>query len=327
MAVYLYESNHRKIPKWLAELLDKNEPIKLDSEYINDYYNITDATEDNINNWKGDALFLELKSDMDDWCQSIAAKIRQIPGVASAKVKGSESVGMSTYINVNFVRPTEDDKEVQKHIKDDPKFLTHYFSGFGKDGGYEGEYRLKFRVSNHKPKYTDANVLVNILNHNYNWIESKIVEMCKKRVTQLDSYWKNYLSTGVISPKQIKRNKARKDDEDVIIIELLKQKNKSKSLLSIEETFGKDRIYSMLDDNVIDYLNVINVDLEDIAYEIEHHFNLGTYDYVTLLQVAAKCLNQYIIEYTFEESFDYSLLFQDMEEELSEINQKHKLLV
>lgn len=327
MAVYLYESNHRKIPRWLAELLDKNEPIKLDSEYVNDYYNITDATEANINNWKNDDVFHQLKDDMEHWCDTIANKVKSLPGVEDARVKVSTSTGMSTYINVNFTRPSKEDTEVQERLEEDPKFLTHYFSGFGKDGGYEGEYRLKFRVSNHKPKYTDANVLVNILNHNYNWIESKIVEMCKKRVTQLNSYWKNYLDTGTISPKQIKRNKARKDDEDVIIIELLKQKYKSKSLLSIKETFGKDRIYSMLDDNIIEYLNAVNVNLEDIVYEIEHHFNLGTYDYVTLLQVAAKCLNQYIIEYTFDDSFDYSLLFEDMKEELSEINQKHKLLV
>mgnify|MGYP000883080921 CR=1 FL=1 len=314
MAVYLYNSmkrNSSNIPKWLVELLKKDEPIKLDSEYVNDYYNITDATEDNINNWKGSKVFSELKKDMEDWCTAISHKIEQLPGVENCRIKGSDSAGMSTYINVNFKRPSDKDADVRSRLKDDPKFLTHYFSGFGKGGGYEGEYRLKFRVSNHKPKFTDANVYVNILNHNYSWIESKILELCKKRITQLDSYWKDYLRTGQISPKQQKRNASRKDG-DVIVLEVLNPKH----IYIIKESFGTDRLDIMLDDNTLKYLDASHTDLEDVLSEVESYFS--NVEYIKLLNVMAKCLNKFVIEYTFEDDyFNTELLIDDMKKELT----------
>ena len=199
---------------YLLELLSKSKPIKLDSEYLNAYYNRNDITEDEVWQYKDDEVFKEIKRDMTEWANEIRDILKGIPGVEDVQVVGSNQAGMSTYINVNFKRPDKTNKVVASKLKEDPKFLNHYFSGFGQDGGYDGEYRLKFRISNHPEKHiSNTNVFMNITGHKFDWIRDNIVNLCTKRVNMLQNYWRDYCNTGKISPKQIERNKRRKNQE------------------------------------------------------------------------------------------------------------------
>ena len=306
---------------YLLEILNKNEPIKLDSDYLNDYYERDDIKEDDVWQYKDDKAIKELKADMYEWVEEIQKAVLNIPGVESAKISDSTQAGMSTYLNVSFEKPNENDPIAKEKLKDDKKFITHYLSGFGNNGGgYGGEYRLKFRISNHDAKHiSNTNVFMNILGHNFNWIKDTIVDLCKKRVLQLQSYWKDYCRTGEISPKQIKRNQKRKDGEFLRLEYLKKGFINEKYTHLLKETFGGDRIKSMLNNITLKYLENVGVDIEDIVYNVESHFQKAKIDYIALLYILVNCLNQFIIEYTFDEGFDYDLLYSDMQQEIDKI--------
>ena len=303
---------------YLLELLNKNEPIKLDSEYLNDYYNRNDIKEEDVWQYKNDAVFKELKDDMSNWVNEIKTAVKDIPGVSKVNIVGSNQAGLSTYLNVNFKRPDEKDPVAKERLKDDPKFLNHYFSGFGQDGGYDGEYRLKFRISNHPEKHiSNTNVFMNAVGHNYDWIKDNIISLCEKRVKQLQNYWNDYCRTGIISPKQIKRNQNRKNQIFLHLEYLNKGYIEDKYLSLLKETFGGDRLAYMLDENTLNYLDTADVDVEDIIYEVEAAPEFKRYDYIRLLNAVAHCLNNFAIEYTFDGGFDYELFLKDVADNIS----------
>lgn len=306
--------------KVLNEILDKNTKIKLDSEYVNDYLGKDEATEDNIKNFKNVAVFKELEDDMESFCNDIAKEISKIPDVEDVKIKKSKSLGMSTYIIVTFEKPSPNDKSLKPYINKDSKFINHYLSGFG-NGGYGGEYRLKFRLSNHDVvKATDADVEINVTNKIYNEFKDEVVKMCKKRMQQLDNYFDDFKRTGKISPKQIARNKERNERRNAYnkiyheIINVLINK------LPLTESFGGERLQAVIEteaENILDYLNICNVKLEDIVSAVESEFRDCKVSYVQLIRATAECLVENILDYTFEDSFDYNLLFDDIRKELN----------
>ncbi len=306
--------------KVLNEILDKNTKIKLDSEYVNDYLGKDEATEDNIKNFKNVAVFKELEDDMESFCNDIAKEISKIPDVEDIKIKKSKSLGMSTYIIVTFEKPSPNDKSLKPFIDKDSKFINHYLSGFG-NGGYGGEYRLKFRLSNHDVvKATDADVEINVTNKIYNEFKDEVVKMCKKRIQQLDNYFDDFKRTGKISPKQIARNKERNERRNAYnkiyheIINVLINK------LPLTESFGGERLQAVIEteaENILDYLNICNVKLEDIVSAVESEFRDCKVSYVQLIRATAECLVENILDYTFEDSFDYNLLFDDIRKELN----------
>lgn len=306
--------------KVLNEILDKNTKIKLDSEYVNDYLGKDEATEDNIKNFKNVAVFKELEDDMESFCNDIAKEISKIPDVEDVKIKKSKSLGMSTYIIVTFEKPSPNDKSLKPYIDKDSKFINHYLSGFG-NGGYGGEYRLKFRLSNHDVvKATDADVEINVTNKIYNEFKDEVVKMCKKRIQQLDNYFDDFKRTGKISPKQIARNKERNERRNAYnkiyheIINVLINK------LPLTESFGGERLQAVIEteaENILDYLNICNVKLEDIVSAVESKFRDCKVSYVQLIRATAECLVENILDYTFEDSFDYNLLFDDIRKELN----------
>ena len=303
---------------YLLEILNKNEPIKLDSEYLNNYYNRDDIKEEDVWQYKDDKVFKELKDDMSNWANEIKTAVEAIPGVSKVSIVGSNQAGLSTYLNVNFKRPDEKDPVAKERLKDDAKFLNHYFSGFGQDGGYDGEYRLKFRISNHPEKHiSNTNVFMNAVGHNFDWIKNNIVSLCEKRAQQLQNYWKDYCRTGIISPKQIRRNQERKNQLFLHLEYLNKGYIDNKYISLLKETFGKDRLMYMLDPNTIEYLDNADIDLEDIIYEVETEERFKRYDYIKLINAVAHCLNSYIIEYTFDNGFDYDLFVQDVQDTLT----------
>lgn len=317
---YLEEDYDIDIFQYLIEILNKNEPIKLDSDYLNDYFNRNDITEKDVWQYKNTDFMDDLKADMYDWVNVIKSKVEKIPGVDYVDIIGSNQAGLSTYLKVMFKRPDENDPIAKEKLKDDPKFLTHYFSGFGQDGGYDGEYRLKFRISNHpEHRGADTNVFMNILGHDYNWIKQQIIGLCNKRADQLAHYWQDYCRTGKISPKQIKRNNDRREGKDIRLEYLKNGYISDRHIKFLKETFGGDRLYTMLDTNVLNYLKDVNVDIEDIVADIEAYFQSVRIDYMALLYILTQCLNRYVIEYTFDDGFDYDLLHQDMKKEISKL--------
>ena len=306
------------LTEMLIELLDKNVPIKKDSEYVNDYLGKDEATEDNIKNYKTVPVFTDLENDMYDFCTAICKEIEKIPGVEEARAKKSQSLGMSTYITVNFIQPKKTDKDVIEASKNDHRFLGHYLSGFGKDGGYNGEYRLKFRLSNHDVKRaTDADIILDVTGKTYEKFKDEVINLCKKRVQQLSNYFNDFKKTGKISPKQIKRNEERKARRDVYneILNVI-YRGLSKSL---KESFGGERLQSILEveaQNVLEYLKFTNTKIEDIISAVESEFAQTKIAYSRLVRIVAECLVDNVIEYTFDDEFDYELLFDDIEQRI-----------
>ena len=199
------------LSSFLIELLTKTDKIKKDSEYVNDYLGTDEATEDTIKNYKKVPVFTELEQDMKQFCDDICKEIETIPGVESATCKSSRSLGMSTYITVHFVKPTNNDRDIQPYLKQDRKFINHYLGGFGDGNGYEGEYKLKFRLSNHAVvRATDADFEIDVTDRVYNDFKDEVIKICKKRVQQLQSYIADFKRTGKISPKQVQRNIERR---------------------------------------------------------------------------------------------------------------------
>ena len=99
----------------------------------------------------------------------------------------------------------------------------------------------------------------------------------------------------------------------------LLQYMKSYIAKSLEESFGSDRLQAVLEieaQNVLDYLKFTNTKIEDIISAVESKFRDYKVNYVQLIKATAECLVDNIIDYTFEDSFDYDMLFNDIREEL-----------
>lgn len=91
---------------------------------------------------------------------------------------------------------------------------------------------------------------------------------------------------------------------------------------SLKESFGGDRLQATLEneaDNVLKYLEVCDVKLEDIVNAVEVWFRDKPIYYAQLLAICADCLVDNIIEYTFNGVFDYDLLFDDMLKEIEKL--------
>lgn len=333
VAVYFYDENRSRhsyitedfdydLTGLLIEILTKDEPIKDDADYID-----SDETINSSNIWKyqSDPVFVELKSDMSDFCDEIKREILKIDGVDSVTITPSKSVGFSTYITVNFTKPPKDSK-----------LNSDYINGYG------GEYKLKFRLSNHQvSKATDADVLIDLLGKKFDQFKTEVLNIVTQRVQQLSNYYRDFKNTKKVSASQKQRNKERKARQQSYNTNVVAKKNKyngnkgynnyswrQKESFSVFESFGRDRLYSMLDTGTVEYLDTAHTNLEEIVSMIEEHFGFKDYDYVTLLRTTADCLNSYIIEYTFEEGiFNYDLLFADMQEQLDNSYSKNKLLV
>lgn len=330
---YLKEDFDTDLTPLLIEILTKNKSIKLDSEYINDYYGDNRANEDNIWKFGKDSVIKNLKDDMADFCTDICDKIKQIEGVESAVIKRSQSVGMSTYITVKFIKPTKDDPKIAPYIANDPKFLSHYLSGFGQGGGYEGEYKLKFRISNHEVVHaTDADIEVDVLNKKFKQFEKEVVDMVNKRKRQLDSYLNDYIRTEKISPKQLKRNQERKARKAAYNEILGVNKYNRKSLTeSYKESFGSDRLDTMLYSDTKDYLRLANISVDNVLDIAETYVKVGSIEYTTFLNIVADCLNKYVIDYTYDDSFDSVAFVADLRKAVNgnklNINHSNKQLV
>lgn len=308
---YISEQYDYDFTAYLIELLDKNTPIKLDSEYVNDYNGNDEATEANITKYADCPVFKELENDMFDFANEICAEIKKLPYIYDARVKSSKSVGCSTYITVNFKKPDRNDPKYAEIYKNDPKFFTHYDQGFGTGGGYGSEYKLKFRISNHDVKRaSDAGVEVNVLGKTFDEFKDYILDVVEKHQEKLTSYLATFIQTGKISNKQLARNKVKKDREAKYNKAYHRRESLNKMI--IDESFGTQRLRTLLNPETLDYINMTHTNLETVLELAEEDKELKSLTYIDLLKLVAGCLNAYIIEYTFDETFNEAVFLDDL---------------
>lgn len=312
---YINSNYDYDLTRLFLEILAKNKPIKLDSEYINDANDFDNATEDNIKQYANDPTFKELKSDMYDFATDICKDIKKLPEVEDATVKSSQSVGLSTYITVKFKLPTKDNPIVRKGLETDKKFIGHYKSGFGDGHGYEGEYTLKFRLSNHAVKRaTDADKDINITGKTYDRFRDEILNVCKRHAQKLDNYLKNFANTGKIPDKQKQRNLDRRERDRLYnnnIKELLTYLCKSYVL---KESYGTEVLDTRLDIDTQSLFNRYHINKEDIIDAVQVYFREVPMVFADLIRIAAACINANANSYILgNNDFNLQEFLNDME--------------
>lgn len=296
-----YEYYDIDITHMLFELLNKNEPIKLDSDYLDD----DDVDETNIWKYSKDPTLIELKSDMQKFCEDICKEINKIQGVDSATITTSQSVGMSTYITIHFTKPPKDSKLNVDYLN-----------------GYSGEYTLKLRLSNHKvSKATDADILIDLLGKKFNQFEKEVLDIVKQRVEQLNNYYRDFKRTKKISSSQKQRNKERKQRKQEYK-NVVSQKNKYKKSNKTEslELFNlsddtdidyiTDQITDLLYDETLNYLRSANIEVIDILRLVFDYLDLDDY----LVELTVKCLNKYVLDYSAFDTFDVTAFLNDLDD-------------
>lgn len=297
------------------ELLSKEVPIKLDSEYINDANDFDNATEKNIKKYADDPTFKELKSDMYDFAVEICKKLNKLPYVDNTSITRSDSVGLSTYITVKFKEPTKDNPIVQLGMRKDPKFLGHFLSGFGDGEGYNGEYKLKFRLSNHDVKgATDAGVEINILGKVFNKFEAEVLNKCERHYKKLEQYLENFLKTMKIPAAQKQRNKERRERE-------ARYNHKTRELLQVirkshvlKESYGTEALYTQLDTDTQELMDKYHINKEDIIDAVQIYFREIPMVFADLIRIAAACINANINSYILgDANFNLQEFLNDME--------------
>lgn len=302
------------------QILDRDTVIKKDSEYVNDYLGIEDATEDNVTSYGNLPIYNTLKADLkkmaEETCEKIKNNFRD--KIEYTKVVSSDKTGISTYVTVKFRFPERTDSDVREHLVNNSKFLDWYKSGKnGINNGMGGEYKLDFRISTHNLDDTPYNVSINANPKTYEDIEKIIFKYVRERYAYIKKAWNEYKKTGELPEGQLQRNQDRKAAENA-------NKPQWKELFkhiklcvakSLKESFGGTRLKSIVEleaENVLQYLDMSNIKLEDIVNAIEVEFADEPIIYSKLLAICAECLVENVIEYTFDGGFDYQLLFDDI---------------
>ena len=301
-----------------------NKPIEQDHVYLNRILNRDDIKENDVKNYDG-ALFVDYKDDMETMANKICKSLESIKGVESAFVTRSDKPGISTYITIKFKHPTideanatEEEKEKAKEeAQNDSQFYTHFGSGFGQNNGLDAEFKLKIRLSSHESVWTDAYIDINIVDKVYKYFKKRVIARVKERINYINTAWSNYIKYRKLPKKQTERNRERTNAKNAgvpVIRELLKHM-KLYIGKSLKESFGGTRLKSMVEleaENVLQYLDMSNIKLEDIVSAVEVEFSDEPIIYAKLLAICAECLVENVIEYTFDGGFDYELLFDDM---------------
>ena len=330
--LYINEAKHYDYEILLTEAelkkLAFNKPIEQDHVYLNRILNRDDIKEKDVKNYDG-ALFVDYKDDMETMATKICNSVQSIKGVESAFVTRSDKPGISTYITIKFKHPTIDEANVTEEEKEkakeeaqnDSQFYTHFDSGFGQNNGVGAEFKLKLRLSSHEPVWTDAYIDINIVDKVYQYFKKRVIARVKERINYINTAWNNYIKYRKLPKKQTERNRERTDAKNAgvpVIRELLKH-IKLCVAKSLKESFGGARLRSIVEveaENVLQYLDMSNVKLEDIVAAVESEFRDEPIVYAKLLAICAECLVENVIEYTFDGDFDYDLLFNDIREKL-----------
>lgn len=262
------------ISDYLLELLNRLEPIKPDENYVNDYYNFTDATDKNIENYSDCPVFNELKSDMEGFCKDICNELKQLPEVETAFVERSNRVGISTYVTVKLKHPKDCDTTLDYYNNiQDKRFINLYDSGIaGQGNGLSGEYVIKFRVSTHRPgsSGTQVHYDIDVTNKAYKYFKDKIINHIEDRITYVKQAWKNYKEYGIFPNNQAERNRSR--------AEAKKQHKAWKTEIftknSLEKYLTESKKYLSIGENLVTDLKFFGITIpkqiiRNIPYDID----------------------------------------------------------
>lgn len=311
LLIYNYVDYDIKLSNYIIELLTHEEPIKTDTEYINDYYGDDRATGKRVSLFADCPVFIDLKTDMESFATEICNAISERPEVKSATVNDSPNhAGISTYITVLFKHPKEFDSAfVQDKLKTDPQYITHYESGIGNGEGLGGEYKLEFRLSTHdvsRRKGTSADVYIDITGKVFDYFKRRVLSYVDDRIRYINDAWQNYKEKGEYPQEQIERNRIR-------------SRAKHSRRPWIQEMFiSKLNNYKLTEStasNIIEvnkYLQSINLSMDDLLIWVD--FMFSDIPVEKLIDVMAICLSENIIEYTYEDRFDYELFYNDLVE-------------
>lgn len=293
-------------------IMSKKEPIKLDSEYVNDYIkqdidarrangeeindeDIIWATEDNIKNFRNHPIFKPLKADMLSMVKDIATDIKSLfkDDIVAININGSDKEGISTYMTVTFAQPTLSDYRVPIEQRKNPKFLNTFLSGqSGLSNGLQGEFNLIFRLSSHPGKWFKADINIDVAHHVYDYFHDKVIRLVKERYDYIWNAWTKYCKDGKLPKKQAERNHFRANC-------------RNKHIAQRYESLQKIR-------NIQNYLDYCNCNINNIIRECCNLYgNSNILKYYNVL-------NENIVEYALTPNFNYSLLYEDIKKCMDE---------
>lgn len=175
-----------------------------DKDYIEPSYTYIDgATEKNIKRFANHSTMIELKQDINKFAQQICRTIENTPeaGIKRAYVdENSPYPGLSTYINVEFIKPNNSEY-LQK---------------------YKKSYNIKLRLSDH---YDESGGIedydISVIGKRFKDFEQDVIQLVKSHRWLLDTEYKTWQQTHTVSNAQKYRSK-------VMAIRKSKARNKRK---------------------------------------------------------------------------------------------------
>ena len=167
----------------LLEILQKDDIIEPAYDYIDG------ATDNNINRYSQHPTMVELKQDLIDFANDIAVELNKVDGVRSVTIDDrSPYAGLSTYLNINYIKPTDAD-------------YLH---------SYKNEYTTKIRISDH---YDNIGGLedyeIDVVGKDFYNIQDELISLTKQHKQYLDNLYSNWQETQTVTQAQRDRNRQR----------------------------------------------------------------------------------------------------------------------
>lgn len=238
--------------------------------------------------YTNDPTLLDVKNDLITMVKSLDDELQSIPKVRVVKFKQSSKTGLSNYIEIKFDKP-RDDK------------YTRY---------YGDEYMLNIRLSDHIPKSGLKDTVTNnldITGRTFNNVAAEVINIVKNHSNKLQQFENNW-------KKKRKPSNTKKAD--------YRNKHKQK-----REGFTRNIMSINLEPYVYDYLDAVNVCVDDIITELEYRTDFGDLTYREISDIVVNCLNANIIDYTFEDYMDWEMLANDVQDIICDQHSKQLVTV
>ena len=167
----------------LLEILQKDDIIEPAYDYIDG------ATDNNISRYSQHPTMIELKQDLIDFANDIAVELNKVDGVRSVTIDDrSPYAGLSTYLNINYNKPTN----------------TDYLHS------YKNEYTTKVRISDH---YDNIGGLedyeIDVVGKDFYNIQDELISLAKQHKQYLDNLYNDWQETHTVTQAQRDRNRQR----------------------------------------------------------------------------------------------------------------------
>lgn len=245
-------------------------------------------TNKNRNFYKDDPRLKEVKKDLYEMLLTLEQELYDIPKVRSVKFKESDHTGLSNYIEIKFTKPL------------DSKYCSHYGN----------EYILNIRLSDHIPKQGYSPSVTNnidIVGQTFNDLKRIVMGIVKTQSNKLSQFETRWKKSKKPSSNRKNFNKGKK-------------KNK-------KESFTRDILRAKLEPGVVQYLDSVDVDMDEIPTELGHMVDFGELTYRQIIDIITDCLNRNVIEYTFEDFMNWELLADDVQEVIQKRYHRQPLMI